>query len=198
MPLCGAPFGSVLVCLVDRADDAQHLCQGVGILGGGQAGAGARALEPCVDHQLFQFFQLLLHPAVPGRKADLFLQGNPKTTYTLKKEEISTDENGNTVTRVTYYKITGNTVETTTETTLVLKVEKGTVDVDDKDLTTEIKLPSITAKNTDETKTDVIEISSEKLGEMLKDEYYNNVTGEYVYTETVDGKEYTWMLSNAG
>ena len=117
-----------------------------------------------------------------------------KTTYILKKEETSTDENGNTVTRVTYYKITDNTVETTTETTLVLKVEKGTVDVDNEDLTTEIKLPSITAKNTDETKTDVIEISSEKLGEMLKDEYYNNVTGEYVYTETVDGKEYTYKV----
>ena len=120
-------------------------------------------------------------------------EGN--TTYTLKKEETSTDENGNTVTRVTYYKITGNTVETTTETTLVLKVEKGTVDVDDKDLTTEIKLPSITAKNTDKAKTDVIEISSEKLGEMLKDEYYNNDTGEYVYTETdANGKEYTYKV----
>lgn len=117
-----------------------------------------------------------------------------KTTYILKKEETSTDENGNTVTRVTYYKITDNTVETTTETTLVLKVEKGTVDVDNEDLTTEIKLPSITAKNTDETKTDVIEISSEKLGEMLQDEYYNNVTGEYVYTENVDGKEYTYKV----
>lgn len=118
-----------------------------------------------------------------------------KTTYILKKEETSTDENGNTVTRVTYYKITGNTVETTTETTLKLKVEKGTVDVDEKDLTTEIELPSITAKNTDETKTDVIEISSEKLGEMLKDEYYNNDTGEYVYTETdANGKEYTYKV----
>jgi len=119
-------------------------------------------------------------------------EGN--TTYTLKKEETSTDENGNTVTRVTYYEITGNSVKTTTETTLVLKVEKGTVDVDDKDLTTKVELPSITAKNTDETKTDVIEISSEKLGEMLKDEYYNNVTGEYVYTENVDGKEYTYKV----
>lgn len=128
------------------------------------------------------------------RKEELDEEGNPKTTYTLKKEETSTDENGNTVTRVTYYKITGNTVETTTETTLVLKVEKGTVDVDDKDLTTKVELPSITAKNTDETKTDVIEISSEKLGEMLKDEYYNNVTGEYVYTENVDGKEYTYKV----
>lgn len=117
-----------------------------------------------------------------------------KTTYTLKKEETSTDENGNTVTRTTYYEITGNSVKTTTETTLKLKVEKGTVDVDEKDLTTKVELPSITAKNTDETKTDVIEISSEKLGEMLKDEYYNNVTGEYVYTENVDGKEYTYKV----
>lgn len=118
-----------------------------------------------------------------------------KTTYTLKKEETSTDENGNTVTRVTYYKITGNKVETRTETTLKLKVEKGTVDVNNEDLTTEIELPSITAKNTDETKTDVIEISSEKLGEMLKDEYYNNDTGEYVYTETdANGKEYTYKV----
>lgn len=119
-------------------------------------------------------------------------EGN--TTYTLKKEETSTDENGNTVTRTTYYEITGNSVKTRTETTLVLKVEKGTVDVDNEDLTTEIKLPSITAKNTDETKTDVIEISSEKLGKMLDDKNYNKDTGEYVYTETVDGKEYTYKV----
>lgn len=128
------------------------------------------------------------------KKEELDEEGNPKTTYILKKEETSTDENGNTVTRVTYYEITGNTVTTRTETTLVLKVEKGTVDVDNKNLNTEIKLPSITAKNADETKTDVIEISSEKLGEMLKDKYYNNVTGEYVYTENVDGKEYTYKV----
>lgn len=71
-----------------------------------------------------------------------------KTTYILKKEEISTDENGNTVTRVTYYKITGNTVETTTETTLKLKVEKGTETKKDQDLSTEAELPdSITVKN---------------------------------------------------
>lgn len=120
-------------------------------------------------------------------------EGN--TTYTLKKEETSTDENGNTVTRVTYYEITGNSVKTTTETTLKLKVEKGTETKKDQDLSTEAELPSITAKNTDETKTDVIEISSEKLGEMLKDEYYNNDTGEYVYTETdANGKEYTYKV----
>lgn len=75
------------------------------------------------------------------KKEELDEEGNPKTTYTLKKEETSTDENGNTVTRVTYYEITGNSVKTRTETTLKLKVEKGTVDVDEKDLTTEIELP---------------------------------------------------------
>lgn len=73
-------------------------------------------------------------------------EGN--TTYTLKKEETSTDENGNTVTRVTYYEITGNSVKTTTETTLKLKVEKGTETKKDQDLSTEAELPdSITVKN---------------------------------------------------
>lgn len=82
------------------------------------------------------------------KKEELDEEGNPKTTYTLKKEEISTDENGNTVTRVTYYKITGNTVETRTETTLKLKVEKGTETKKDQDLSTEAELPdSITVKN---------------------------------------------------
>lgn len=82
------------------------------------------------------------------KKEELDEEGNPKTTYILKKEETSTDENGNTVTRVTYYKVTGNTVETTTETTLKLKVEKGTETKKDQDLSTEAELPdSITVKN---------------------------------------------------
>lgn len=85
---------------------------------------------------------------VPGDGVEKKTDDEGNTTYTLKKEETSTDENGNTVTRVTYYEITGNSVKTTTETTLVLKVEKGTVDVDDKDLTTKVELPdSITVKN---------------------------------------------------
>ena len=73
-------------------------------------------------------------------------EGN--TTYILKKEETSTDENGNTVTRTTYYEITGNSVKTRTETTLKLKVEKGTETKKDQDLSTEAELPdSITVKN---------------------------------------------------
>lgn len=71
-----------------------------------------------------------------------------KTTYILKKEETSTDENGNTVTRTTYYEITGTSVKTRTETTLKLKVEKGTETKKDQDLSTEAELPdSITVKN---------------------------------------------------
>lgn len=82
------------------------------------------------------------------KKEELDEEGNPKTTYTLKKEEISTDENGNTVTRVTYYEITGTSVKTRTETTLKLKVEKGTETKKDQDLSTEAELPdSITVKN---------------------------------------------------
>lgn len=73
-------------------------------------------------------------------------EGN--TTYTLKKEETSTDENGNTVTRTTYYEITGTSVKTRTETTLKLKVEKGTETKKDQELSTEAELPdSITVKN---------------------------------------------------
>ena len=88
-------------------------------------------------------------------------EGN--TTYTLKKEETSTDENGNTVTRTTYYEITGNSVKTRTETTLVLKVEKGTAE-GGKDLTTEVKLPSIKDSNDKEI------LSAEELGDLLKDQ----------------------------
>lgn len=50
--------------------------------------------------------------------------GTTKTTYTLTKTETSEDENGNTVTRVTHYEVTGSSVRTTIETTLVIKMEK--------------------------------------------------------------------------
>lgn len=115
-------------------------------------------------------------------------EGN--TTYTLKKEETSTDENGNTVTRVTYYKITGNTVETTTETTLVLKVEKGTVDVDDKDLTTEIKLPSIKDENGKEI------LSAKQLNDLLKDQKPGE-DGTYKIEKEANGKTYLYTITES-
>lgn len=108
-------------------------------------------------------------------------EGN--TTYTLKKEEISTDENGNTVTRVTYYKITGNTVETTTETTLKLKVEKGT-DKRTEILDTPIQQPDI---NDEEAKN--VLLPSGKLESILEDPTNKKDDNTYTYTETIPNED---------
>ena len=124
------------------------------------------------------------------KKEELDEEGNPKTTYTLKKEETSTDENGNTVTRVTYYKITGNTVKTRTETTLVLKVEKGTVDVDDKDLTTKVELPSIK----DESGKEIL--SAKQLNDLLKDQKPGE-DGTYKIEKEANGKTYLYTITES-
>ena len=111
-------------------------------------------------------------------------EGN--TTYTLKKEETSTDENGNTVTRVTYYKITGNTVETTTETTLKLKVEKGT-DKRTEDLDTPIQQPDIKDKETEK-----VLLPSGKLESILEDPTtVKKDDNTYTYTETIPNEDGT-------
>lgn len=115
-------------------------------------------------------------------------EGN--TTYTLKKEETSTDENGNTVTRVTYYEITGNSVKTTTETTLKLKVEKGTVDVNNEDLTTEIKLPSIKDENGKEI------LSAKQLNDLLKDQKPDK-DGTYKIEKEANGKTYLYTITES-
>ena len=116
------------------------------------------------------------------KKEELDEEGNPKTTYTLKKEETSTDENGNTVTRVTYYKITGNTVETTTETTLKLKVEKGT-DKRTEILDTPIQQPDI---NDEEAKN--VLLPSGKLESILEDSIKKD-DNTYTYTETIPNED---------
>lgn len=108
-------------------------------------------------------------------------EGN--TTYTLKKEETSTDENGNTVTRVTYYEITGNTVETTTETTLKLKVEKGT-DKRTEILDTPIQQPDI---NDEEAKN--VLLPSGKLESILEDPTNKKDDNTYTYTETIPNED---------
>lgn len=112
-----------------------------------------------------------------------------KTTYILKKEETSTDENGNTVTRVTYYKITGNTVETTTETTLVLKVEKGT-DKGTETLDTPIQQPDIKDEETKE-----VLLPSGNLEHILKDPTtVKKDDGTYIYTETIRNEDGTTTI----
>ena len=108
-----------------------------------------------------------------------------KTTYILKKEETSTDENGNTVTRTTYYEITGNSVKTTTETTLVLKVEKGTVDVNNEDLNTPIQQPDIKDKETEN-----VLLPSGKLESILEDSIKKD-DNTYTYTETIPNADGT-------
>ena len=113
-----------------------------------------------------------------------------KTTYILKKEETSTDENGNTVTRVTYYKVNGNTVTTTTETTLKLKVEKGTVDVDEKDLTTKVELPSIK----DESGKEIL--SAKQLNDLLKDQKPGE-DGTYKIEKEANGKTYLYTITES-
>lgn len=115
-------------------------------------------------------------------------EGN--TTYTLKKEETSTDENGNTVTRTTYYEITGNSVKTTTETTLKLKVEKGTVNVDNKDLTTKVELPSIK----DESGKEIL--SAKQLNDLLKDQKPGE-DGTYKIEKEANGKTYLYTITES-
>lgn len=111
-------------------------------------------------------------------------EGN--TTYTLKKEETSTDENGNTVTRTTYYEITGNSVKTRTETTLVLKVEKGT-DKRTEDLDTPIQQPDIKDKETEK-----VLLPSGKLESILEDPTtVKKDDNTYTYTETIPNEDGT-------
>ena len=65
---------SALVYFINGADEAQHLVQGLHILRGGELCIKARALKPCINDQLFQLFQGLLYPAVPGREANFCFQ----------------------------------------------------------------------------------------------------------------------------
>lgn len=116
------------------------------------------------------------------KKEELDEEGNPKTTYTLKKEEISTDENGNTVTRTTYYEITGTSVKTRTETTLKLKVEKGT-DKRTEILDTPIQQPDI---NDEEAKN--VLLPSGKLESILEDSIKKD-DNTYTYTETIPNED---------
>lgn len=114
-------------------------------------------------------------------------EGN--TTYTLKKEETSTDENGNTVTRTTYYEITGNSVKTTTETTLVLKVEKGT-EKGGEDLDTPIQQPDIKDEETEK-----VLLPSGKLESILDDPTtVKKDDGTYTYTETIPNADGTTTI----
>lgn len=114
-------------------------------------------------------------------------------TYTLKKTEDILDEEGKVIgTRTTVYEITGDSVQTTTETTLKIRMDKGTEKGSEK-LDTPIQQPDI---NDEETKE--VLLPSGELENILQDPTtVKKDDGTYIYTKTIpnaDGitiREYT-------
>ena len=108
-------------------------------------------------------------------------------TYTLKKTEDILDEEGKVIgTRTTVYEVTGDSVQTTTETTLKIKMDKGT-EKGGEDLSTEIQRPDI--KKDDGTTI----LTKDELDDLLKGQTPND-EGIYVVTREKDGKEYTFTI----
>ena len=108
-------------------------------------------------------------------------------SYTLKKTEDILDEEGKVIgTRTTVYQITRDSVQTTTETTLKIRMDKGTKP-GEKDLNTEIQKPEI--KKDDGTTI----LTKDELDDLLKGQTPND-EGIYVVTREKDGKEYTYTI----
>lgn len=108
-------------------------------------------------------------------------------SYTLKKTEDILDEEGKVIgTRTTVYQITRDSVQTTTETTLKIRMDKGTKP-GEKNLDTEIQKPEI--KKDDGTTI----LTKDELDDLLKGQTPND-EGIYVVTREKDGKEYTFTI----
>lgn len=108
-------------------------------------------------------------------------------SYTLKKTEDILDEEGKVIgTRTTVYQITGDSVQTTTETTLKIRMDKGT-EPGGEDLNTPIQRPEI--KKDDGTTI----LTKDELDDLLKGQTPND-EGIYVVTREKDGKEYTFTI----
>ena len=108
-------------------------------------------------------------------------------TYTLKKTEDILDEEGKVIgTRTTVYEITGDSVQTTTETTLKIRMDKGTKE-GGKDLNTEIQRPEIKKDG------GTTILTKDELDDLLKDQT-PDANGTYVVTRKKDGKEYTYTI----
>lgn len=105
-------------------------------------------------------------------------------TYTLKKTEDILDEEGKVIgTRTTVYEITGDSVQTTTETTLKIRMDKGTEKGSEK-LDTPIQQPDI---NNEETKE--VLLPSGKLESILEDPTNKKDDNTYTYTETIHNED---------
>jgi hypothetical protein len=110
-------------------------------------------------------------------------------TYTLTRTEDVLDNDGNKIgTRTTYYKVIGDSVTTTTNTTLTIKMEKATAKGSEDLPATEIVLPSIKDK---ETGKEII--SAKDLETLLKDQKADE-NGTYTIKQDKDGKTYELVI----
>ena len=110
-------------------------------------------------------------------------------TYTLTRTEDVLDNDGNKIgTRTTYYEVIGDSVTTTTDTTLTIKMEKATAEGSEDLPATEIVLPSITDK-----KTGKEIISAKDLETLLKDQKADE-NGTYTIKQDKDGKTYELVI----
>ena len=112
-------------------------------------------------------------------------------TYTLKKTEDILDEEGKVIgTRTTVYQVTKDSVQTITETTLKIRMDKG-INEGNGELNTPIQQPDINNEETKEVLLPSGELESILEHSIKKDD------GTYTYTETIpnaDGitiREYT-------
>ena len=110
-------------------------------------------------------------------------------SYTLKKTEDILDEEGKVIgTRTTVYKVTGDSVQTTTETILKIRMDKGT-EPGEKDLNTEIKQPDIKDENAE------VILPSTELENILQDPTtVKKDDGTYIYTKTIQNEDGTTTI----
>lgn len=108
-------------------------------------------------------------------------------SYTLKKTEDILDEEGKVIgTRTTVYEITRDSVQTTTETTLKIRMDKGTEKGSAK-LDTPIQQPDIQDEETEK-----VLLPSGKLESILDDPTtVKKDDGTYTYTETIHNADGT-------
>ena len=106
-------------------------------------------------------------------------------SYTLKKTEDILDEEGKVIgTRTTVYEVTGDSVQTTTETTLKIRMDKGTKK-DSVKLDTPIQQPDIKDEETEK-----VLLPSGKLENILQDPTtVKKDDGTYIYTETIPNED---------
>ena len=110
-------------------------------------------------------------------------------SYTLKKTEDILDEEGKVIgTRTTVYEVTRDSVQTTTETILKIRMDKGT-EPGEKDLDTEIKQPDIKDENAE------VILPSTELENILQDPTtVKKDDGTYIYTKTIQNEDGTTTI----